>query len=257
MSGGIQRDNGTTNATILFGGQELVLNKAFGTLVSKGGVELVETGGSAFGTIVSSGGTLALEGGASMSGTAILGGGTLEIAAGYSLSGYGVASGVTLEVGAGGTASATTIDSGGHVVALAGGSVLGATISGGALQLSSGAIASSGTTIDFAGAGTLTLEGTGAYHFLVAGFAVPDVIDLTAVNFASATKSYSGNTLSGTLTVTDGTHAVSLQLLGNYMAASFNLGAEGGGGTGTLITDPPVTAAADIAPAGLLTPHRA
>jgi hypothetical protein len=82
------------------------------------------------------------------------------------------------------------------------------------------------------------------YQFLVAGFAVPDVIDFSAVNFATATKIYSGNTSSGTLTVTDGTHSVSLMLLGNYMAASFNLGPEGGGGTGTLVTDPP----APIAP---------
>jgi hypothetical protein len=33
-------------------------------------------------------------------------------------------------------------------------------------------------------------------------------------------------------------------LLGNRTAASFNPGAESGGGTGTVVTDPPPTAAA-------------
>jgi hypothetical protein len=39
------------------------------------------------------------------------------------------------------------------------------------------------------------------------------------------------------LTVGDGTHSASIALLGNYTAASFNLGAESGGGTGTVVTN--------------------
>ncbi|MGP8265899.1 MAG: hypothetical protein ACLQOQ_07865, partial [Beijerinckiaceae bacterium] len=59
---------------------------------------------------------------------------------------------------------------------------------------------------------------------LVAGFSVPDAIDLTAVSYASATTlSYTSNTSGGTLSVTDGTHSVSLLLLGNYTAGSFSL----------------------------------
>jgi hypothetical protein len=96
--------------------------------------------------------------------------------------------------------------------------------------------------------GTLKLDGTGAFGFLVAGFAVPDAFDLSAINFASATKQYSGNTSSGTLTVADGTHSASILLLGNYSLASFNLGAETGGGSGTVVTDPPLTASGAIAP---------
>ena len=86
---------------------------------------------------------------------------------------------------------------------------------------------------------------------MVSGYAVPDVFDLSAVNFTSGITSatYSGNTSSGTLTVTDGTHSVSIALLGNYSAASFHLGPEGGGGTGTLVTDPPAMMA------GLVGPH--
>ena len=72
---------------------------------------------------------------------------------------------------------------------------------------------------------------------LVAGFTVPDAIDLTAVNYASATTlSYTSNTSGGTLTVTDGTHSVSLLLLGNYTAGSFSLSS---GSTGTVVNDPP------------------
>ena len=51
---------------------------------------------------------------------------------------------------------------------------------------------------------------------MVAGFGMPNKFDLSQVNFASATKSYSGNTSSGTLTVSDRTHSVSLLLLGQY-----------------------------------------
>jgi hypothetical protein len=117
--------------------------------------------------------------------------------------------------------------------------------------MQSGSTAGS-STITFAGGGTLKLDAAGAYHFLVAGFVVPDAFDLAAVNFASATKDYVGDTSSGTLTVSDGTHAVSLVLLGNYTAASFNLGHESGGGTGTIVTDPPVTS--DASPT-LTPPH--
>jgi autotransporter passenger strand-loop-strand repeat protein len=138
-----------------------------------------------------------------------------------------------------GSAIHTTIDSGGFEVVVAGGTVNGATISGGTLDLQSGATAGS-STITFSGGGTLKLDGTGAYSFLVAGFAVPDAFDLSAINFASATKQYSGNTSSGTLTVSDGTHSASILLLGNYTVASFNLGAETGGGSGTVVTDPPL-----------------
>jgi hypothetical protein len=38
--------------------------------------------------------------------------------------------------------------------------------------------------------------------------------------------------------VTDGTHSVSIELLGNYLATTFDIGPESGG-PGTLVTDPP------------------
>jgi autotransporter passenger strand-loop-strand repeat protein len=162
----------------------------------------------------------------------------------------GTASGTSVSAGGiqydAGMASATTLAAGGIQVVTSGGAINGATVSGGTLELQSGSTAGS-STIAFAGGGTLRLDATGAYGFLVAGFAVPDAFDLAAVNFASASKQYSGNTSSGTLTVTDGIHSVSLLLLGNYTAASFHLGAESGG-TGTVVTDPPPTVSSFITP---------
>jgi hypothetical protein len=52
--------------------------------------------------------------------------------------------------------------------------------------------------------------------------------------------------------VSDGTHAASIILLGNYTAASFTLSQESGG-TGTLVTDPPPVA--DANPIGPVAPH--
>jgi len=82
----------------------------------------------------------------------------------------------------------------------------------------------------------------------ISGFSIPDEIDLTSVSFASATLGYSGNALSGTLTVTDGVHTAKLAMLGQYVAGNFHLSADGHGGT--LITDPPVSNGSDFA-----TPH--
>jgi autotransporter passenger strand-loop-strand repeat protein len=188
-----------------------------------GGTQVVF--GSAVSTTVDLGGTQSVQSGGTASGTTLSAGGTQYNA---------------------GTASATTI-AGGMQVVVSGGADNGATISAGTLELQSGATAGS-STITFAGGGTLRLDGTGAFGFLVAGFAVPDMFDLSAINFASATKQYSGNASSGTLTIGDGTHSASILLLGNYSLASFNLGAESGGGTGTVVTDPPVTSNSVIAP---------
>ena len=63
-----------------------------------------------------------------------------------------------------------------------------------------------------------------------------DAIDFADINFAMVQKpSYSGNSLGGTLTVTDGTHTANIALLGNYMASSFVASSDGHGGS--LMTD--------------------
>ena len=56
---------------------------------------------------------------------------------------------------------------------------------------------------------------------------------------------YAGNNLSGTLTVSDGTHTAKLALLGQYVTANFTMESDGHGGT--LINDPPVDSGSQLA----------
>ncbi len=74
----------------------------------------------------------------------------------------------------------------------------------------------------------------------IAGFNAtdPDAIDLTAIDFSSATLGYSGNTMSGTLTVTDGVHTAKIAMLGDYVLGNFHKADDGQGHT--RITDPVV-----------------
>ena len=55
--------------------------------------------------------------------------------------------------------------------------------------------------------------------------------------------SEAGNNQSGTLSVSDGTHAASILLLGQYVAGNFHIASDGTGGT--IVTDPPLTMAID------------
>ncbi len=66
---------------------------------------------------------------------------------------------------------------------------------------------------------------------------MPGAIDFSAVAFGGTT---SATFSSGTLSVTDGTHAAAIALLGQYVAANFQTSDDGHGGT--LVVDPPVVA---------------
>jgi hypothetical protein len=98
--------------------------------------------------------------------------------------------------------------------------------------------------IAFGGAtGTLKIDHTANFTGTVGGqLAIGDQIDLADVTAgAGATLHYSGNNSPGTLTVSDGTHTASLALLGNYSLANFTASSDGHGGT--IVVDPPITAA--------------
>ena len=73
-------------------------------------------------------------------------------------------------------------------------------------------------------------------------------VDLVDINFATLTLGYSGNTLSGVLSASDGAHTALLNMIGNYTLANFNTKATDDGNGGTLITDPPVSSGAGIVP---------
>jgi hypothetical protein len=94
---------------------------------------------------------------------------------------------------------------------------------------------------------------------LVAGFgdaAHSDLADIpfTAATAANWTQLTTGAGASRTLAVGDSSHAgaADITLLGQYMAANFQIGDDGHGGT--LVTDP-AAAATDSNPIALTTPH--
>ncbi|MDR3466109.1 MAG: hypothetical protein P4M07_09210 [Xanthobacteraceae bacterium] len=82
----------------------------------------------------------------------------------------------------------------------------------------------------------------------------PAGIDLSSVGFgADTTLAYAANSADsgGTLSVSDGTHAATIALIGQYAAADFSLSSDGAGGT--LVSDPHLTGAALTA--FLASPH--
>jgi autotransporter passenger strand-loop-strand repeat protein len=185
-------------------------------------------------TIVSSGQTLIVLSGQTVTSTVVLSGGIEIVSAG------GQANGATVfgldVVNAGGVESGTVLSSGGvHRVF---GSALAETVaSGGSAYVSSAG-------------GILKLDDSQHFSGWISGFGVPDGIDLADIAFGSGTTlGYAGNASSGVLTVNDGLHTASIQLLlGQYVEANFTLQSNGHGGT--LVVDPP---AGDSY--AMLTPH--
>ena len=101
---------------------------------------------------------------------------------------------------------------------------------------SAGAVTFAGTT------GTLQLDDLSGFSGTVAGLAGQDTLDLRDINFGSVQNpTYSGNSSEGTLSITDGTHAANIVLLGNYLASSFVTSSDGHGGTN--IVDPVLSSA--------------
>jgi hypothetical protein len=90
---------------------------------------------------------------------------------------------------------------------------------------------------------TLKIDHAADFSGTVVGFDGSDVLDLADLAFGSNTTlgyAANSNNTGGTLTVSDGTHTANIALLGQYMAASFSMSADGFGGT--LIHDVPSAA---------------
>jgi autotransporter passenger strand-loop-strand repeat protein len=219
------------SGTVRSGGQETVNSGGTASATTVGGTEVVFAGGQAVDAMVLSGATQVLRGGTATS-TTVASGGVETISAGtataMTVSGSAV-------VSSGGTANATVIDSGGYELVMSGGLVSGATLSGGTLEIKSGGLAAS-STITFAttSSSTLVLDDT-KFRGKIAGFtgsgsatSNSDAIDLAALS-DGATLGYVGNTLSGTLTVSDGSHTVKLTMLGNFVQSNFSVIDDGGG----------------------------
>jgi autotransporter passenger strand-loop-strand repeat protein len=212
---------------------------AGGTQVSSGGALEISSGGAASGAVLSCGGRVFLYSGGSANGTVISNGGRMDADSGGTVSGTTVLSGgVENDYG---SALGITVSSGGAEHVLSGAVLSGATISGGLVDIQSGGTAGT-SQINFTSAGgTLQLGDSVHFNGVISGFGVPGGIDLRDIAFGVGTTlgfTEAGDNLSGTLTVSDGTHTANITLLGQYVAGNFTKQSDGNGGT--LITDPPV-----------------
>lgn len=119
------------------------------------------------------------------------------------------------DVHAGGVAQNTTIDDLASAHVFAGGTIADVTFTG----RFAGLVLDQGSTL------------TGS----ISGWQSFNTIDLGGVSFAdgATTLAYAahGDNSGGSLTVSEGTHAMSLSLLGQYTAADFAITSDGHGGT--------------------------
>jgi hypothetical protein len=177
------------------------------------------------------------------------------------ISGKGVTVNGTLEVSGGGkleiqgtVANAGLLEvSGGTLVLENNASVTGA----GSVKIIAGVFDASGgfnQAVAFVGGlGTLILGRSQTYTASISGFATSGgtELDLSDIGFVGAGEAtFSGTTLGGVLTVSDGVHTAKLNLVGNYTASSFTASSDGHGGV--IVVDPPAGAAAPPAPAHAL-----
>jgi hypothetical protein len=99
----------------------------------------------------------------------------------------------------------------------------------------------------------LELAHSTAYSGKISGFSKTgaSALDLLDIGFGSKTKAtFSGTSVSGVLTVTDGTHTAKIAFTGSYVASAFTVASDGHGGT--MVKDPPaalISAMAAFAPA--------
>jgi hypothetical protein len=166
----------------------------------------------------------------------------LTVVAGGDVLGFGTVTGSVADAG-------TVEAKGGQL------SIVGAVGGSGGLNIEASssleleAAAGSTATVTFAGTkGKLILSDGSAFAGTVSGFAVSDAIDVTTVAFSDATHlSYAPTTHD--LTVTDGTHTVSIKLFQQYVAAGFHEVSDGSGGT-TITYTTPSAHMPDLAPHG-------
>jgi autotransporter family porin len=88
--------------------------------------------------------------------------------------------------------------------------------------------------VDFLGLGTLALSHSQGYLGQITGFSASGGadLDLGDIRFVGAGEAtFSGTTSGGVLTVTGGTHTANINLVGDYLDATFVASSDGAGGT--------------------------
>jgi autotransporter passenger strand-loop-strand repeat protein len=243
VDGGSQFVSGLANGTIVSGGgSQFVYGAADQTMIGDGGAQLVF--GSVTNTTIANGGEQKVYSEGTATGTTVNTAGTQLV--------WGTAVNTTINGGAQfllGTATDTTIIQGSQYVQ-AGGSAVDTTIGAGAVEFVYAGGTANGVT--FAGPyGYLGLEQSSAFTGTISGWQDNDFIDLGDILFSGSgtALAYSDNAdhAGGVLTISDGTHLATLNLLGQYMAADFALSSDGHGGT--LVTNPAVVEQNLLAPA--------
>jgi hypothetical protein len=194
---------------------------------------------------------------------------TNEAAAGWSLNGINAFTGISNLVNDGAIQSngiseisgLSSITNSGTIEVQSGSLKLDAGISGtGALTIDAGSTlelasgVSSSQTVTFSTTtGMLKLDNAQNFHGTVSGLgtldgteANSDQIDLANINRNSASFSEQFNSVSDTLTVSDGTNTAVIQLTGSYSSSNFKFVDDGNeiggvsGTSGTIVYDPPV-----------------
>ena len=156
--------------------------------------------------------------------------------------------GLIEETGAAGLTISSGVANAGTLGVTAGTFTVSGVVTGaGAATIGGGTLRMSGTfnqKVTFTGAtGVLDLAHSMTYTAGITGFSKTGgtQLDLRDIGFVSAGEAtYSGNTTTGTLTVTDGTHTAHITLRGNYTTSSFIAASDGHGGV--LIHDPTIGA---------------
>ena len=231
-SGGRQIiDEGTAKSTIVNGGIEIVGagGSLSATTVLNGGSEFISNGGFARFDVISSGGIETVGAGGEVVSTTVLNEGR-QVLSNSALAEFTVvSSGGTLVVSSTGNVVDMTVDNSGFADVLSGGSATGsATISGGTLE-----VAGHVSTVIFSGSGgTLRLDGTTPVSpSYISGFSAGNMIDFAGVSYASGGSTYmSGD---GVLVVSAAGSAYRFQLdpHQDFSEESFQVEADGSGGT--------------------------
>ena len=155
-----------------------------------------------------------------------------------------IGSGGTAVVSSAGTIVAAQVFAGGTLMVSSGGNVSGGLVMHNGQVTIDGTMAA-GQTVSFAGAGgVLRLDNLAGFHAKISGLSVAaEKIDLGGFAFSSGeTVTWTQSGTSGTLTVHDGAKTAALTLIGTYASSSFNLHADGHGGT--FVSDAPAAMAA-------------
>ena len=149
--------------------------------------------------------------------------GTIETAAATALNGVGIANAGTIEATSGVLKISGSVQGSGSIQIDAGAS----------LELDATVAATQRIVFDGAGSSEFQLDAS-TFGGQIQGMAATDEIDLRTIGYGlSTTGTYvsNANNDGGVLTITDGTHSISMTLVGDYRHAHFAGASDGHGGT--------------------------